>query len=85
MNFQYPHNPSNVAVPRSGSSRKITVNLDERPLVIAVHVVPSLPIALFEIVAEILESATGKSVVLLYEARVDRTVAKDLVDIGTFS
>ena len=57
-------------------------NLDERPLVLTTHLVPSLPVELFEVFAEIIEVITKKPVVLLYETRFGRPVAKDVVDIG---
>jgi hypothetical protein len=44
--------------------------------------VPSLPIGLFEVLAEAIEAATGRAVVLLHESRYDRPVAKDVTDIG---
>ncbi|XP_043469450.1 uncharacterized protein LOC122503090 [Leptopilina heterotoma] len=56
--------------------------LEARPLVMAIHLVPSLPIGLFEILSETLEAATGKPVVLLYESRNNRPVAKEVVDIA---
>lgn len=58
-------------------------NLNQRPLVLATHLVPSLPIGLFEVLAEIFEVITKKPVVLLHETRVSRPVARDIVDIGT--
>jgi hypothetical protein len=57
-------------------------NLNQRPLVLATHLVPSLPIGLFEVLAEIFEVVTKKPVVLLHETRINRQVAKDIVDIG---
>ncbi|XP_070154014.1 uncharacterized protein [Polyergus mexicanus] len=57
-------------------------NLDESPLILAIHLVPSLPIELFEVFAEIIEVVTKKPVVLLYETRFGRPVAKDVVDIA---
>ncbi|XP_072746237.1 uncharacterized protein [Anoplolepis gracilipes] len=60
-------------------------NLDERPLVLAVHLVPSLPIELFEVFAEIVEVVTKKPVVLLYETRFGRPVAKGVTDIAILS
>lgn len=57
-------------------------SLGSRPLVLAVHLVPSLPITLFEILAEAIEVATAKPVVLIYESRIDRPVAKEVADIG---
>lgn len=56
--------------------------LNERPLVVATHLVPSLPIALFETFAEAIEAATTRPVVLLYESRSDRPVAKGITDIA---
>lgn len=74
--------PSNVAVPRKSPPISIPL-LDERPLVLTTHLVPSLPISLFEVLVEAIEVAVGKPVVLLYEPRSDRKVAKEVADIGT--
>ncbi|KZC04510.1 hypothetical protein WN55_00585, partial [Dufourea novaeangliae] len=73
--------PTNVAVPRKYPplSRPL---LSVRPLVLATHLVPSLPIGLFEVLVEAIEVATEKPVVLIYEPRSDRPVAKDIVDIA---
>lgn len=57
-------------------------NLNERPLILATHLAPSLPIELFEVFAEIIEVVTKKPVVLLYESRFGRPVAKDVTDIA---
>lgn len=57
-------------------------NMNERPLVLAIHLSPSLPIEIFEVFAEIIEVVTKKPVVLLYETRFGRPVAKDITDIG---
>lgn len=56
--------------------------MSERSLVLTTHLVPSLPIGLFEVLVEAIEVATEKPVVLLYESRSDRPVAKEVVDIG---
>lgn len=56
--------------------------MSERSLVLTTHLVPSLPISLFEVLVEAIEVATEKPVVLLYEPRNDRPVAKEVVDIG---
>ncbi|EZA50526.1 hypothetical protein DMN91_010191 [Ooceraea biroi] len=71
----------NAAVPRIWPPLSMP-NLNQRPLVLATHLVPSLPIELFQILAEIFESVTKKPVVLLNESRTDRPVAKDIVDIA---
>lgn len=55
---------------------------DLKPLVLSTHLVPSLPIELFEFMAEIIEEFTQTPVVLLHEARANRAVASDVVDIG---
>ncbi|XP_003706262.2 uncharacterized protein LOC100875611 [Megachile rotundata] len=73
--------PSNVAVPRKSPPLLMPV-LNERPIVLATHLVPSLPISLFQVLAEAIEVATEKPVVLLYEPRSDRPVAKEVVDIA---
>lgn len=57
-------------------------SLKERPLVLTTHLVPSMPIGLFEILVEIVEVVTKKPVVLLHEPRIGRPVAKDIADIG---
>ncbi|GAB1861322.1 hypothetical protein CAJAP_02401 [Camponotus japonicus] len=57
-------------------------NMNERPLVLAIHLSPSLPIEIFEVFAEIIEVVTKKPVVLLYETRFGRPVAKDITDIA---
>ncbi|XP_039313154.1 proteoglycan 4 isoform X4 [Solenopsis invicta] len=59
-----------------------TPNLKERPLVLATyHMVPSLPIQLFEVLAEIIEFVTRKPVVLLHETRLNRQIP-EFVDIA---
>ncbi|XP_033209446.1 uncharacterized protein LOC117168133 [Belonocnema kinseyi] len=73
--------PSNVAVPRTYPPIPAP-SLEGRPLVLAVHLVPSLPISLFEILAEAIEVATAKPVVLIHESRIDRPVAKEVADIA---
>lgn len=73
--------PSNVAVPRKSPPLLMPV-LNERPIVLATHLVPSLPISLFQVLVEAIEVATEKPVVLLYEPRSDRPVAKEVVDIA---
>ncbi|XP_076244485.1 uncharacterized protein LOC143185405 [Calliopsis andreniformis] len=73
--------PSNVAVPRKCPPLS-TPLLSERPLVLSTHLVPSLPISLFEVLVEAIEVATEKPVVLLYESRNYRPVAKEIVDIA---
>ncbi|OAD59373.1 hypothetical protein WN48_09204 [Eufriesea mexicana] len=73
--------PSNVAVPRKCPPLSAPL-LSERPLVLATHLVPSLPISFFEVLVEAIEVATGKPVVLLHESRSDRPVAKDVADIA---
>lgn len=82
--FQSSNKPVNVPVPRTLSSpiSKKSFNIDQRPLVLTTHLVPSLPIGLFEIIGAIIEAATNTPVVLLHESRIDRPVAEDIVDIG---
>ncbi|XP_014215985.1 uncharacterized protein LOC106644825 [Copidosoma floridanum] len=75
------HQPMKTAVPRTHPPKQPPV-LDCRPIVLATHLVPSLPVGLFDVVAEAIEVATGKPVVLLHESRTDRPVAKDVVDIA---
>lgn len=79
--FQNFQKPSNVAVPRKCPPLSSPL-LSERSLVLTTHLVPSLPIGLFEVLVEAIEVATEKPVVLLYEPRSDRPVAKEIVDIG---
>ncbi|KOX80385.1 hypothetical protein WN51_06674 [Melipona quadrifasciata] len=74
--------PSNVAVPRKCPPLS-TPLLSERPLVLTTHLVPSLPINLFEVLVEAIEVATEKPVVLLHEPRSDRPVAKEVADIAS--
>ncbi|XP_071860587.1 uncharacterized protein [Bombus fervidus] len=76
--------PSNVAVPRKCPPLSSPL-LSERSLVLTTHLVPSLPISLFEVLVEAIEVATEKPVVLLYEPRSDRPVAKEVVDIAILS
>lgn len=83
LNFQDTQKPSNVAVPRKCPPLS-TPLLSERPLVLTTHLVPSLPISLFEVLVEALEVATGKPVVLVYEPRSHRPVAKEVTDIGVY-
>lgn len=73
--------PMNVAVPRT-CKPYVPPKSNERPLVLATHLVPSLPLGLFELLTEIIEMATEKPVTLLYEPRSDRPVAKDITDIA---
>ncbi|CAK9796120.1 hypothetical protein ANTQUA_LOCUS626 [Anthophora quadrimaculata] len=73
--------PSNVAVPRKSPPLSAPL-LSERPLVLATHLVPSLPISLFQVLVEAIEVATERPVVLLYEPRSDRPVAKEVADIA---
>lgn len=73
--------PTNVAVPRKYPPLSKPL-LSVRPIVLATHLVPSLPIELFEVLVEAIEVATEKPVVLMYEPRSHRPVAKDLVDIA---
>jgi len=59
-------------------------NFKEPHLVLATqHMVPSLPIALFEVLAEMIEVVTKRPVVLLHECREGRPVATEIADIGT--
>lgn len=81
MNKYAACEPSNVAVPRSRPPLPAPF-LNQRPLVLATHLVPSLPIAIFEIFAQAIEVATEQPVVLLYESRSDRPVAKGITDIA---
>ncbi|XP_031846105.2 uncharacterized protein LOC116432827 isoform X1 [Nomia melanderi] len=73
--------PTNVAVPRKYPPLSKPL-LNVRPIVLATHLVPSLPIGLFEVLAEAIEVATEKPVALMYEPRSHRPVAKDVVDIA---
>ncbi|XP_011506430.1 PREDICTED: uncharacterized protein LOC105368941 [Ceratosolen solmsi marchali] len=75
------YEPVRTAVPRTRPPMP-TPDLEGRPVVLATHLVPSLPIGLFEVLAEAIEAATGKAVVLLHESRYDRPVAKDVADIA---
>lgn len=84
MSSQKGEKPSNVAVPRKCPPLS-TPLLSERPLVLTTHLVPSLSIGLFEVLVEAIEVATEKPVVLLYEPRSHRPVAKEIADIGKFS
>lgn len=72
----------NAAVPRTWAPMSAP-DLNERPFVLATHLVPSLPIGLFEVLAEIIEVVTKKPVILLHEPRIGRPIAKDITDIGT--
>lgn len=59
-------------------------NFKEPHLVLATHhLVPSLPIELFEVFAEMIEVVTKRPVVLVHECRDNRPIAKEVVDIGT--
>lgn len=71
----------NVAVPRQRVPVPAPVQ-NVRPLVLATHLVPSMPVGLFELVAEAVEAATQLPVSILYEPRSDRSVAKDVADFG---
>ncbi|XP_020279049.1 uncharacterized protein LOC109852364 [Pseudomyrmex gracilis] len=75
------HTPWNAAVPRTWAPISAP-SLKERPLVLTTHLVPSMPIGLFEILVEIVEVVTKKPVVLLHEPRIGRPVAKDIADIA---
>ncbi|XP_015597418.1 uncharacterized protein LOC107268803 [Cephus cinctus] len=75
------YKPANAAVPRKRPPLPPPA-LEGRPLVLATHLVPSLSIGLFEILADAIEAATNKPVVIVYEPRTDRPVAKDVVDIA---
>ncbi|XP_011697216.1 PREDICTED: uncharacterized protein LOC105455527 [Wasmannia auropunctata] len=60
-------------------------NFEESPLVLATHhLVPSLPLEIFEIFAEIIEFCTGKPVILVHEScnKRGRPVASQIVDIA---
>jgi len=59
-------------------------NFNEPHLVLATqHMVPSLPIALFEVLAEMIEVVTERPVVLLHECRERRYhIASEIADIG---
>ncbi|XP_014232942.1 uncharacterized protein LOC106656459 [Trichogramma pretiosum] len=69
------------AVPRTRAPRPAP-SFAERPLVLATHLVPSLPVGLFEVVAEAIEAACNRPCVIVHEARRDRPVAKEVVDIA---
>ncbi|KAK2581754.1 hypothetical protein KPH14_002233 [Odynerus spinipes] len=73
--------PSNVPVPRTSKPYVPPIS-NERPLVLSTHLVPSLPLALFELLIEMIEMAIEKPVTLLYEPRSNRGVAKDVTDIA---
>ncbi|KYQ60194.1 hypothetical protein ALC60_00601 [Trachymyrmex zeteki] len=63
-----------------------TPNFEECHLVLATHhLVPSLPIGLFEMFAEMIEVVTKRPVVLLHECRNDRPVATEVADIVILS
>ncbi|KAL2720605.1 titin-like isoform X19 [Vespula squamosa] len=79
-----PFKPSNVAVPRK-SQPYVPPITNEPPIVLATHLVPSLPITLFELLAEVIEVATERPVNLLYEPRSNRKVAKNITDIAVLS
>ncbi|XP_014605199.1 PREDICTED: zonadhesin-like isoform X1 [Polistes canadensis] len=76
-----PNTPSNVAVPRKSQPYVPPIS-NQPPIVLATHLVPSLPINLFEILAEMIEVATERPVVLLYEPRTNRKVASEYTDIA---
>lgn len=75
------YKPWNAAVPRTWAPMSAP-DLNEPPLVLTTHLVPSLPIGLFEVLAEIIESVTKKPVVLLHESRIGRPIAKNITDIA---
>nr|XP_050868198.1 cytadherence high molecular weight protein 1-like isoform X2 [Vespula vulgaris] len=79
-----PFKPANVAVPRK-SQPYVPPITNESPIVLATHLVPSLPVALFELLAEVIEVATERPVNLLYEPRSNRKVAKNITDIAILS
>ncbi|XP_012061121.1 PREDICTED: uncharacterized protein LOC105624366 [Atta cephalotes] len=57
-------------------------NFEEHHLILATHhLVPSLPIGLFEMFAEMIEVVTKKPVVLLHECRNNRPIATEITDI----
>ncbi|XP_043485556.1 uncharacterized protein LOC122513310 isoform X4 [Polistes fuscatus] len=76
-----PSTPSNVAVPRKSQPYVPPIS-NQPPIVLATHLVPSLPIGLFEVLAEMIEVATERPVVLLYEPRTNRKVASEYTDIA---
>ncbi|KAL7289650.1 hypothetical protein TKK_0016379 [Trichogramma kaykai] len=76
-----PSKPVDPAVPRTRAPPPAP-SFAERPLVLATHLVPSLPVGLFEVVAEAIEAAVNRPVVIVHEARRDRPVAKEVVDIA---
>ncbi|XP_015182542.1 PREDICTED: uncharacterized protein LOC107069607 [Polistes dominula] len=76
-----PTTPSNVAVPRKIQPYVPPIS-NQPPIVLATHLVPSLPIGLFEVLAEMIEVATERPVVLLYEPRTNRKVASEYTDIA---
>ncbi|KAL0102250.1 hypothetical protein PUN28_018649 [Cardiocondyla obscurior] len=58
-------------------------NFEDPHIVLATHhLVPSLPIELFEIFAEMIEVVTKRPVVLLHECRENRPIATEIVDIA---
>ncbi|OXU19470.1 hypothetical protein TSAR_010422 [Trichomalopsis sarcophagae] len=75
------YKPEGTAVPRTKPPLPAPV-LTGRPIVLATHLVPSLPITLFEALAEAIEAATNQPVVLLHESRTNRPVARDVTDIA---
>ncbi|XP_015111489.1 uncharacterized protein LOC107037444 [Diachasma alloeum] len=77
------HMPANVPVPHKIRSNDLPENsYNLKPLVLSTHLVPSLPIELFELIAEIIEHSTQTPVVLIHESRVNRPVATEIVDIA---
>ncbi|KAJ8681404.1 hypothetical protein QAD02_017191 [Eretmocerus hayati] len=79
---QLPYEPVRTAVPRTRPPRPGPANVNARPIVLATHLVPSLPMGLFELLAEAVEAATGQPCVLLHESRSDRPVASHIVDLA---
>ncbi|XP_012234469.1 uncharacterized protein [Linepithema humile] len=75
------YKPWNAAVPRTWAPMSAP-DLNERPFVLATHLVPSLPIGLFEVLAEIIEVVTKKPVILLHESRIGRPIAQNITDIA---
>ncbi|XP_035724291.1 proteoglycan 4-like isoform X35 [Vespa mandarinia] len=76
--------PSNVAVPRIRQPYMPPIT-NESPIVLSTHLVPSLPISLFELLAEVIEVATERPVNILYEPRSNRKVPKNITDIAILS
>ncbi|XP_046834214.1 proteoglycan 4-like isoform X16 [Vespa crabro] len=76
--------PSNVAVPRIRQPYMPPIT-NESPIVLSTHLVPSLPISLFELLAEVIEVATERPVNILYEPRSNRKVPKNITDMAILS